>query len=251
MPSTLHTRAAVQPCILISVGDRAWGWVCFDDLLCNWGKKAGRPRRCLVMAGPGAAARRCGGSKPFRLIVFYSSALTLLLLLGTWWRRADATVRQQEWKAAHAQAQLDVGAAQALPDVLPLGAAAVLARLKQHSSPRVLIVDVKNGLGNRLRALCSAMSVAAALRRPLILVWVPDLHCNCSFSRLFEAPLPFALLEESLPAANLTSSDFQSFNYMRPEPGAVKDEEARRRIALPLPSHRIELIVLPCPHPML
>ena len=36
-------------------------------------------------------------------------------------------------------------------------------------------------------------------------------------------PLPFALLDEEIPRANLTDDEFQVYNYMRPEPGAVKD----------------------------
>ena len=61
-------------------------------------------------------------------------------------------------------------------------------RSRDHVTPlRYVIVDAKNGLGNRLRALASAMAVAAALERPLMLVWVADLHCNCSFRNMFAA----------------------------------------------------------------
>ena len=99
---------------------------------------------------------------------------------------------------------------------------AALAMLRT-SSTKYVLVDAKNGLGNRLRALASAMSVAAALGRPVLLIWVSDLHCNCSYRRLFAQPLPFALLDEEIPRANLTDDEFQVYNYMRPEPGAVKD----------------------------
>ena len=99
---------------------------------------------------------------------------------------------------------------------------AALAMLRA-SSTKYVLVDAKNGLGNRLRALASAMSVAAALGRPVLLIWVSDLHCNCSYRRLFAQPLPFALLDEEIPRANLTDDEFQVYNYMRPEPGAVKD----------------------------
>jgi len=94
---------------------------------------------------------------------------------------------------------------------------------------------VKNGLGNRLRAFASAASVAAALGRPVMVVWVSDphytctckcltstylcmhmhmlqvsdLHCNCSFRNLFKLPLKIAVLEEELPLANLTADRFQ------------------------------------------
>ena len=44
--------------------------------------------------------------------------------------------------------------------------------LLRRSRRKYVIVDAKHGLGNRLRALASAMSVAAALGRPVMLVWV-------------------------------------------------------------------------------
>ena len=94
----------------------------------------------------------------------------------------------------------------------------------RRSRTRYVIIDAKNGLGNRLRALASAMAVAEYLGRPVLLIWQRDLHLNCSISSMFSQPLPFALLEAEIPREELTSTKFQLFNYMRPEPGAVKDE---------------------------
>ena len=94
----------------------------------------------------------------------------------------------------------------------------------QRSRQRYVVIDAKNGLGNRLRTVASAMSVAEYLGRPVLLVWMPDLHLNCSISQMFAQPLPFALLEIEIPRAYLSSGNFQYFNYMRPEPGAIKDE---------------------------
>jgi len=88
---------------------------------------------------------------------------------------------------------------------------------------RYVIADVKNGLGNRLRALASAMSLAQWLGRPLLVVWVPDLHCNCSFTSIYEPP-PFVVIQSALNPAKLSARDFQVYNYMRGEPGAFKDE---------------------------
>ena len=93
----------------------------------------------------------------------------------------------------------------------------------RSSKKRFVVVDAKNGLGNRLRALASAMAVAEATHRSTMLVWVPDLHCNCSVRSLFASPLPFTLLEQPLPPSSLEPALFQVYNYMRPEPGAVKD----------------------------
>merc|ERR1712138_209151 len=118
--------------------------------------------------------------------------------------------------AAPSQASPSSSASSSSPGVShATGWEAALAMLRSSST--------KNGLGNRMRALASAMSVAAALGRPVLLIWVSDLHCNCSYRRLFAQPLPFALLDEEIPRANLTDDEFQVYNYMRPEPGAVKD----------------------------
>ena len=88
----------------------------------------------------------------------------------------------------------------------------VAEQLMQTDGPRYVIVDAKNGLGNRLRALCSGMSVAASLHRPVLLIWVPDVHCNCSFANLYQPPLPFALLEQEIPLSNLSAMWFQRYN---------------------------------------
>ena len=79
----------------------------------------------------------------------------------------------------------------------------------RSSRTRYVIINAKNGLGNRIRALASAMSVAEYVRRPVLLIWVRDLHLNCSFSKMFDQPLPFAILEEEIPLENLTMAEFQ------------------------------------------
>uniref|UniRef100_A0A7S3EWA1 Peptide-O-fucosyltransferase 1 n=1 Tax=Haptolina ericina TaxID=156174 RepID=A0A7S3EWA1_9EUKA len=68
------------------------------------------------------------------------------------------------------------------------------------------------------------MAFASRINRPLVLLWTPDLHCNCSFTSMFASPLPFALCESEVDSARLATRAFQVYNYMRPEPGAVKDE---------------------------
>ena len=118
--------------------------------------------------------------------------------------------------------------AQPAPSTLLLPSWQAAIAMVRASPRRYIIVDVKNGLGNRLRALASAMALAGALRRPVLLVWVPDLHCNCGIGKLFAQPYPFALLEEELPREGVAAlEDVQVYNYMRPEPGAVKDERVR------------------------
>lgn len=60
--------------------------------------------------------------------------------------------------------------------------------------PKVIIVDVQNGLGNRLRALGSAMEFAFNTRRVLIVLWAADAHINATMARLFHPDLLSNLL---------------------------------------------------------
>ena len=95
-----------------------------------------------------------------------------------------------------------------------------------------LVVEVRNGLGNRLRALASAMAVARAERRPLLAVWVPDLHCNCSLRTLLAPPLPFALVETP-PPPHITKRptfqrDFKLCDYQSASQLAALSAAARR-----------------------
>ena len=95
-----------------------------------------------------------------------------------------------------------------------------------------LVVEVRNGLGNRLRALASAMAVARAEGRPLLAVWVPDLHCNCSLRTLLAPPLPFALVETP-PPPHITKRpmfqrDFKLCDYQAASQLAALSASARR-----------------------
>ena len=48
-----------------------------------------------------------------------------------------------------------------------------------------LYIEVKNGLGNRLRALASAYNIAKGSGRKLVIIWTTDEHCEAKFSELF------------------------------------------------------------------
>lgn len=61
----------------------------------------------------------------------------------------------------------------------------LLRALIKSSSKRAFFVHAQYGLGNRLRALGSAMAVAQVTGRVLVLIWEPDVHLNCRFSDLF------------------------------------------------------------------
>ena len=105
------------------------------------------------------------------------------------------------------------------------GVNALLAVLQRRETRRHLIIHVQYGLGNRLRALASAMSVAAARHMPMLVVWARDAHCNCSFSELFDASTVgrFALLDapagpwetELWAAVQADEANFEAHSYMR------------------------------------
>ncbi len=48
-----------------------------------------------------------------------------------------------------------------------------------------IYIHVQFGLSNRLRALASAFHIANELGRELVLIWEPDVHCDCRFNDLF------------------------------------------------------------------
>ncbi len=99
----------------------------------------------------------------------------------------------------------------------------LLHNLDKSTSKRIFFLHAQFGLGNRLRALGSAMAVAKVTGRVLVLIWVPDIHLNCEFSDLFVNDLvvmsKFAM--EWPPSAMhsndraLTTIDF--YNFMRHE----------------------------------
>ncbi len=49
-----------------------------------------------------------------------------------------------------------------------------------------LIIDAQHGLGNRLRAITSAYGFSTVHDRELVIRWIRDDHCDCSFESLFD-----------------------------------------------------------------
>ncbi|PUE11070.1 hypothetical protein B9Z51_01720 [Limnohabitans sp. T6-5] len=82
-----------------------------------------------------------------------------------------------------------------------------------------LYIDAQHGLGNRLRAFGSAAAIARATDRELVVVWVPDVHCECRFSDLFDYDGSVVESYADLP------QDIKRYNYMEIEDGGVKDAE--------------------------
>lgn len=79
-----------------------------------------------------------------------------------------------------------------------------------------LFVDVRHGLGNRLRAMASGAAIAGATGRELVIVWTPDHHCRARLRDLFHWP-GGAVVEGATP-----SPDATFLNYMEGEPDAAK-----------------------------
>jgi hypothetical protein len=57
--------------------------------------------------------------------------------------------------------------------------------------PKKLYIHTVNGLGNRLRALASAATLAQATKRQLIIIWIPDNHCQAKLTDLFKVNFLF------------------------------------------------------------
>lgn len=49
-----------------------------------------------------------------------------------------------------------------------------------------IIIEPKNGLGNKLRAVASAAVIAQAQNRNLLIVWIPDVHYQAKFNEHFD-----------------------------------------------------------------
>lgn len=94
-----------------------------------------------------------------------------------------------------------------------------------NPSPRAIFVHTQYGLGNRLRALGSAMAFARKTDRVLVLIWVPDQHLNCRYTDLFVGNDEFVVSDsfdagEEWPFRNNSASDeamqrVKWYNYMR------------------------------------
>lgn len=61
-----------------------------------------------------------------------------------------------------------------------------LFKFVRFRMPRLIVVHVMHGLGNRLRAMASALAFAEATGREVVVVWERNAHCRAKFSDLFE-----------------------------------------------------------------
>lgn len=96
---------------------------------------------------------------------------------------------------------------------------------------RLLLIHCMHGLGNRLRALGSALAFAKNTRRVPIIIWESDAHIAAEFDALFSAS-EFVLMKQFVPKWPFTTLHqyddrwklFQFYNYMEVEEGAKKGE---------------------------
>lgn len=105
------------------------------------------------------------------------------------------------------------------------------ASQKEGVTPRILFVHCMHGLGNRLRALGSAMSFAKNTGRELVVIWETDAHISAKFEDLFDTDLVvLPKMKVGWPFKNLARWDklwnnFTFYNYMEMEgSGAIKDK---------------------------
>lgn len=96
---------------------------------------------------------------------------------------------------------------------------------------RILFVHCMHGLGNRLRALGSALAFARTSNRIPVVIWESDAHIAADFNALFNTS-DMVVLKKFIPTWPLHDhhkydyswNHFLFYNYMEMEPKAVKGE---------------------------
>ena len=89
---------------------------------------------------------------------------------------------------------------------------------------RKVYIHVQHGLSNRMRAYTSVKVMAERTNRELILIWEPDIHCDCYFHDLFTNPVKTITLEQ------LDLSKCQCYNYIETEEGSKMSENIDDKI---------------------
>ena len=86
----------------------------------------------------------------------------------------------------------------------------------------LLVIEVQHGLCNRLRALASAVSVARATGRALLVVWCRDAHCGAALPDLLDWPGP--VIDRPDAAAAFRARAARVYDYLEIDPRAVHRE---------------------------
>jgi hypothetical protein len=88
-----------------------------------------------------------------------------------------------------------------------------------------LIIDAQYGIANRMCAIASAIAIANATNRQLVVVWSRDDHIRSSFSELFQlAPemIHKLVILENFPIKDLAMPlGIQTYNYMENEVSSI------------------------------
>jgi hypothetical protein len=87
-----------------------------------------------------------------------------------------------------------------------------------QSRAKLFVVDVQNGLGNRLRTMMSGVAFAHTFYRVPLIVWAPNPHCMAKFSDLFDVEqYPHVVLDEAIapwPFKPNVFPGFQIYNLL-------------------------------------
>lgn len=95
-----------------------------------------------------------------------------------------------------------------------------------------IFVELSHGLGNRLRGLISAVSVAQRVNRRLSIIWSSDLHMNSSLFDLLHLD-GIEVYQKSFLLCAVTSPNFIVYDYV----GRPVDEKQRAPVDLGTSSH--------------
>ena len=110
---------------------------------------------------------------------------------------------------------------------------------------RIILVP-QHGLGNRLRTVASAISIAEATGKSLEVFWQRDVHLDATFSDLFAIDhLPFSFVEASELRA---LRDCRHYDYMDGSPFCCKGEVIDTESQLPLIVKSSSVLVHPASH---
>lgn len=104
-------------------------------------------------------------------------------------------------------------------------------RLKPPKHARILFVHCMHGLGNRLRALGSALAFARNAKRVPVIIWEGDAHIAADLGALFDISgfIVMTKFSQAWPFSEVHKYDqswlhFDFYNYMEMEDGAKKGE---------------------------
>ena len=92
-----------------------------------------------------------------------------------------------------------------------------------YNNDKILIVNAIFGLGNRLRAIASAYSICKTKNMQLVIIWIPDCHCDCNIEDLFININEFAItFNKNINIDYLNK--FKCYNYLETEENGKKNE---------------------------